>query len=110
MWYVYMLLCDQNTFYVGITPNLKERIQEHRNKKSFFTKKYSELKPVYLEKYLSKTGAAKREKQLKGWSRAKKQMLVSGQLGHNTCTELVEVFLGDEDLPKLVLSESNEPK
>ena len=95
MWYVYILLCDQNTYYVGITPNLKERVREHREKQSFFTKKYSELKPVYLEKYLSKTEAAKREKQLKGWSRAKKQLLLSGDLGINSI-ELAEVPVGLE--------------
>jgi predicted GIY-YIG superfamily endonuclease len=39
-----------------------------------------------------------REKQIKGWSRAKKQMLVNGKLGINTCTKLVEALLVDENL------------
>jgi hypothetical protein len=34
-----------------------------------------------------------REKQLKGWSHAKKQLLIDGKLGINLCTELVEVSL-----------------
>lgn len=42
------------------------------------------------KKYQSKYETAKREKQLKGWSHAKKQMLVDGKLGINTCTELAE--------------------
>ena len=92
MWYVYMLLCDQKTFYVGITNNLKERLLEHRSGKSFFTKKFSDLRFVYCEKYNSKHEAVLREKQIKGWSRAKKQMLINRKLGYNVCTELVEAF------------------
>jgi putative endonuclease len=94
MWYVYMLLCDQKTFYVGISNNLKARIITHKNKESFFTKKFSEIKFVYVERYLSKKEAAKREQQLKGWSHAKKQMLIDGKVGINrlASTELVEAL------------------
>lgn len=81
MWYVYILFCDQKTFYVGITSNLQNRLAEHKSKKSFFTKKFSDMKLVYYEKYRNRFEAAKREKQLKGWSRVKKQMLVDGKLG-----------------------------
>ena len=97
-WYVYMLLCDQKTFYVGITTDLINRIKQHKNKKSFFTKKFSDVKLVYCERYRNKHQAAVREKQIKGWSRAKKQMLIKGKLGINTCTELVEALLVDENL------------
>lgn len=89
-WYVYLLLCDQKTFYVGITDNLGNRITSHKNKQSFFTKKFSDIELVYCEKYISKTEAAIREKQLKGWSSAKKQQLLLGGLGINSCTEIVE--------------------
>lgn len=98
MWYVYMLLCDQKTFYVGITPNIVERINEHKDKKSFFTKKFSDLKLVYSEKYPIKHEAAQREKQIKGWSNAKKQMLINGQLGINVCTGFAEALLVGENL------------
>jgi len=89
-----MLLCDQKTFYVGITDNPEERLFEHKNKMSFFTKKFSDLKFVYCEKYDGKHEAALRERQIKGWSRAKKQMLIDGKLGYNVCTELVEAIGG----------------
>jgi putative endonuclease len=98
VWYVYMLLCDQKTFYVGITTDLINRIKQHKDKKSFFTKKFSDVKLVYCERYRNKHQAAVREKQIKGWSRAKKQMLIKGKLGINTCTELVEALLVDENL------------
>lgn len=92
MWHVYLLLCDQKTFYVGITDNPKERLLEHRNKKSLFTKKFSDIEFGYCENYPGKHLAALREKQIKGWSRAKKQMLIDGKLGYNICTELVEAL------------------
>lgn len=90
MWYVYMLFCDEKTYYVGITTDLEKRVREHRNKESFFTKKFSHIQPIYCEKYNNQIQAAQREQQLKGWSRTKKQMLVNGELGINACTELLK--------------------
>ncbi|MBI4080155.1 MAG: GIY-YIG nuclease family protein [Candidatus Levybacteria bacterium] len=89
MWFVYMLLCDQKTFYIGISDDLKNRLTQHKNKLNISTKKFSDLRLVYAEKYPSKFETAKREQQLKGWSHAKKQKLVDGILGINACTELV---------------------
>ncbi len=77
MWYVYILICDKKTFYIGITNDLKFRLAEHKNKKSFFTKKFSNINLVYTEQFNTKTEAARREKQLKGWSRAKKIALIN---------------------------------
>ena len=88
-----MLLCDQKTFYIGISDDFKNRFIQHKNKLVISTKKYSDHKFVYSERYNTKYEAAKREKQLKGWSHAKKQMLVDGKLGINTCTEFVEESL-----------------
>jgi putative endonuclease len=93
-WHVYMLLCDQRTFYVGISDDPQKRLIEHRDKKSFFTKKFSDLQLVYCERYTNKHVAALREKQIKGWSRAKNQMLCEGKLGYNVCTELGEASVG----------------
>ncbi len=93
-WFVYFLICDQKTFYVGITPDLKTRLAEHRNKESFFTKKFSDIQLIYCEKYPDKFQAAAREKQLKGWSVAKKKLLIEGKLGINQVTELAKVLAG----------------
>ncbi|OGM32676.1 hypothetical protein A2803_01290 [Candidatus Woesebacteria bacterium RIFCSPHIGHO2_01_FULL_44_21] len=73
-WYLYMLLCDQKTFYVGITPDIVNRMKQHKSRSSFFTEKFSDLKLVYCERYLSEHNAAIREKQIKKWGKAKKQM------------------------------------
>jgi len=93
IWFVYLLLCDQKTFYVGITTDIVNRLVEHRSKQSFFTKKFSDIKLLYCERYVSEHEAASREKQLKGWSHKKKQMLVEGKLGINPCTEFAEDLL-----------------
>ena len=71
-----MLLCDLKTFYIGITDNPISRISQHKNKENISTKKFSELKFVYAEKYENKYEAAKREKQLKNWHRQWKINLI----------------------------------
>jgi len=91
-WYVYMLLCDEKTFYVGITPDISSRLIQHKRKQSFFTKKFSHIKIVYCEKYQNELEATTRERQLKGWTHTKKQMLIDGKLGINRCTEIVEAL------------------
>lgn len=88
-----MLLCDNSSFYIGITNNLAKRVSEHKNKQNISTKEFSNIELIYCEKYQDKFDASKREKQLKGWSKAKKQMLIDGRLGINTCTEFAEELL-----------------
>jgi putative endonuclease len=78
--FVYILLCDQKTFYVGITGNIDKRLLEHKSKTSFFTKKFSDIELVFQEEHLDKKSAERREKQLKGWSNAKKKALISGNI------------------------------
>lgn len=92
MWHVYLLLCNQKTFYVGISDNPAERLSEHKAGQSRFTKKFSDIQFVYCENYSGKHKAALRERQIKGWTHAKKQMLVDGRLGYNICTEIVEAL------------------
>jgi putative endonuclease len=80
MWHVYILHCDQKTFYVGITNDIQSRLTKHRNKESFFTKKFSEIELAHTEQFNSKIEAARREQQLKGWSQAKKIALIRNSL------------------------------
>jgi putative endonuclease len=90
-----MLLCDGKTFYIGITTDLRNRYSQQINKHSKSTKEFSQLKLVYCEKFHKEHEAAMREKQLKGWSRAKKQMLIDGKLGINNCTGFAEALVAD---------------
>ncbi|KXK08547.1 MAG: GIY-YIG nuclease superfamily protein [Microgenomates bacterium OLB22] len=91
-WYVYLLLCDQKTFYVGITPEVRIRIQDHISKEPLYTRRFSEVKLLYCEKYTTKHKAALREKQVKGWSHVKKQMLIDRKIDDPHCIELDEVL------------------
>ena len=75
-WYVYILLCDNKTYYTGQTQNLEKRLDIHISKKSTFTKKFNSIKLVYFEEFKSAANAKNREKQFKGWTSAKKKALI----------------------------------
>ena len=81
MYYVYMLTNKNNTvLYTGVTNNLKRRLYEHKNKfVDGFTKKYNVDKLVYYEITNDVNSALAREKQIKGWTRAKKNALVESK-------------------------------
>lgn len=78
-YYVYILTNWSNTvMYVGLTNNLERRLSEHKRKLvEGFTKKYNVNKLVYYEHSYSIDDAIRREKQIKGWIRAKKDQLVA---------------------------------
>ncbi len=78
-YYVYMITNQYNTvLYIGITNNLIRRIYEHKNKLvKGFSSKYNLNKLVYFEQTESIESAILREKQLKNYSRAKKEQLIS---------------------------------
>lgn len=76
---VYMLTNKNNTvLYTGVTNNLKRRLYEHQhNLVDGFTKKYNVHKLVYFDSTTDARSAIEREKQIKGWSRAKKNALIN---------------------------------
>ena len=78
-YYVYMLTTRNNTaLYTGVTNNMQRRLYEHKNKLlDGFTKKYNISKLVYFETYSEIKYAIAREKEIKGWTRAKKNALVA---------------------------------
>lgn len=74
---VYILGSIAGTLYVGITSNLAARIRQHRNGTfGGFTAKYDVNRLLYYEIYEHVTDAIQREKQLKGWRREKKIVLI----------------------------------
>lgn len=77
-YYVYILTNDNNkVMYIGVTNDLRRRLYEHRTHiAGGFTKKYKTHKLVYFEHTTDINAAIKREKQLKGWKRDKKNALV----------------------------------
>ena len=66
--------------YIGVTNNLPRRVYEHKNKLvKGFTEAYNVGKLVYYESFNCVIDAIKREKQLKKWSREKKNRLVESK-------------------------------
>jgi putative endonuclease len=78
LWHIYILLCDQKTYYVGLTSNLTNRFKSHSLKQNPATKRYAKVELVYSEDFPNRKEASKRENQLKKWSVAKKKALISG--------------------------------
>ena len=77
-YYVYILTNWNNkVMYIGVTNDLERRVYEHKHKLvDGFTKKYNVSKLVYFETTTDVYAAISREKQLKNWSRKKKNQLV----------------------------------
>mgnify|MGYP002711805088 CR=1 FL=1 len=77
MW-VYILTNHTNSvLYTGVTNDVIRRTFEHRSKTvNGFAEKYNTYKLVYAEETNSAEEAIAREKQIKGWTRAKKIALI----------------------------------
>ena len=79
LYYVYILTNEYNkVLYTGVTNDLKRRCYEHKHKMvKGFTQKYNVDKLIYFEKFDFIELAISREKQIKGYSRAKKIALIN---------------------------------
>jgi len=81
MWFVYILLCSDNSYYIGISNNVQSRFIQHQNGKGgAYTRSHRPIKIVYQEQYLDKSTALKRESQLKKLTKAEKKNLVKSFL------------------------------
>ncbi len=77
--WVYMLHCADGKYYVGHTDNLELRIAEHAaGSIGGFTATRRPVTVVFSEDFPTRDDALARERQLKGWSRAKKEALCRG--------------------------------
>lgn len=78
-YYIYILTNTYNTvLYTGVTNNLERRCFEHKQKIiKGFTSKYNVDKLVYFERFDLIDSAIAREKQIKGYSRVKKEVLIN---------------------------------
>ena len=73
--------CSDGSYYTGSTVDLEKRINNHQDGRGAnHTKKRLPVKLVYVEEYLRIDSAFYREKQIQGWSRAKKESLINGTL------------------------------
>jgi len=78
-YFVYIVECKDGSYYTGVTSDLEKRINEH---KSGIFKGYTSsrlpVKLVYSNRFININEAINAEKQIKGWSRAKKEALIIG--------------------------------
>lgn len=76
---VYMMTNKNNTvLYTGVSSNLPNRVRQHKEKAlPGFTKRYNVDKLVYYEVCSDAYTAIQREKQIKSWSRKKKEELIN---------------------------------
>ncbi|UTW65402.1 GIY-YIG nuclease family protein [bacterium SCSIO 12643] len=89
--YTYILKCIDNSYYTGSTKFLAKRIQQHQNGKGAkHTKKRLPVELVYVEVFDRIDHAFYREKQIQGWSRKKKEALITGK--YNQLPELSESY------------------
>lgn len=80
--YVYILKMRDNRLYVGHTNSLSRRHTEHeRGKGSRTTDIFGAGEIIYIEEQPDRVSAARREKQIKGWTQAKKIALATGNMG-----------------------------
>ncbi len=78
-WCVYILRCRNNTLYTGITDNIARRLKEHNTKKGGrYTSAFGPVELVWQEDHPDRSSAMKREHQIKGWTRRKKEALIKG--------------------------------
>ena len=76
-WCVYMLLCDDNTIYTGITNNLKKRFENHiSGKGAKYLRGRKPLEIVYTENFQNRSMATKREIEIKKLNRREKEALI----------------------------------
>jgi predicted GIY-YIG superfamily endonuclease len=81
VYYVYILRCADDSFYVGSARDLHERVNAHNTGRgAAYTFKHRPVHLVYSESFETGTAALSRERQLKRWSHAKKQALVDGDV------------------------------
>jgi putative endonuclease len=80
-WCTYLLICIDGSYYVGLTNDLSQRIQDHSSGKGpTYTKIAKPKLLVWFESHPTRESAAAREKQIKRWNRSKKNALARGTL------------------------------
>ncbi len=76
---LYILRCADGSYYTGLTRrSVDERVSEHQNGLSAYTKRRRPVVPIFSEHYPIITDAIAAERRIKGWSRAKKEAYMRG--------------------------------
>ena len=81
-WYVYIIECLDDSYYVGMTWNVSLRHDQHLSGLGgAYTGKHGVKRIAYYEEHDDFGVARRRERQLKGWRRDKKERLIRGEWG-----------------------------
>lgn len=81
MHYVYILLCSDGSYYVGSTHDLEYRLEKHlAGSYPGYTSQRLPVELMWYSEFPSEHDAFLTERQIKGWSRAKKEALIRGDL------------------------------
>ena len=76
--YVYILRCADESYYTGHTEDLEFRLAEHESGHiPGYTHRRRPVKLVFAEEFSTRIEALESERQIKGWSRAKKEALIA---------------------------------
>lgn len=81
-YFVYMLRTSSNTLYIGQTNNLERRLKEHKGKTSKsakYVRCFESVELVYSEIHTSRGDALRRERDLRKWTKKRKEDLVVKQ-------------------------------
>jgi putative endonuclease len=80
-WFVYILECANGALYVGSTEDVEKRFIRHvAGNASDFTRRHCPIRILFREEYPTLEAAVRRERQLKGWKKAKKLALAAGNV------------------------------
>ncbi len=75
--YVYILKCNDGSYYTGHTDDIEKRLAEHQNpEKITYTTTRLPVEIVYLQEFATRVEAIAAERQIQGWSRKKKEALI----------------------------------
>ncbi len=81
MHYVYILQCSDNSYYIGSTSDVERRLAEHQaGMYGGYTNTRLPVKLMWSAEFPTEHDAFLTERQIKGWSRAKKAALIRGDL------------------------------
>lgn len=76
--YLYILKCNDNSYYIGHTDELEKRINQHSTGQGcLYTANKLPIQLMYFQEHPTRTEALIAERKIKKWSRAKKEMLIS---------------------------------
>ena len=80
-YWVYILRCADGSYYIGCTHDLQQRIKTHeQGRAAEYTSRRRPLTLVYSEKHQTVDSAHRRERQVKRWTKEKKEALINGDL------------------------------